>query len=166
MKFMLTVALLALAMAVAAAQDFPPSIGVCGEGSCKDTPLIKDANGVPTGLGPVDATVPLGTPGAYPNMISLCGRGTCITIPVVTTPPPPPPSPSDNCPTSIGLCGFGICKVTPVIFDANDMPTGVGPVDGSTGAAGEYPTDVGVCCRGVCTALPVVTASGGRKMLL
>lgn len=168
MKALLLIALLAVAATAAVAQDFPDSIGMCGEGACKDTPVIKDEGGYAIGVGPVDATIPLGTPGAYPKYISLCGRGVCVTVPVKTFAPLPHPVPygDGDFPDSIGLCGRGVCKVTPVNKDATGFPVSVGPVDSSTlGVPGDYPIDVGICGRGICVVVPVVGTKGGRKLL-
>lgn len=168
MKFAIVATLLACVVVSAVAQDFPNDIGLCGEGSCKVTPVIKNADGVATGVGPVEATLPLGEPGSYPTIIALCGRGTCVTVPVEVVGMTPEEvmsadglTPQGDWPDSIGLCGRGTCRVTPVIKDASGVATGVGPV-ATTGGAGNYPTNVGVCGRGVCVALPVVTT--GRKL--
>lgn len=125
------------------------------------------------GIGPVPADAELGTTGGYPALFSLCGRLTCVTVPVVKEAAPgaapvvaPGTSVSSTCPASIGLCGDGGCKVVPVNLDASGAAVSVGPVmsKGALGTPGSYPANVGVCCDGVCKALPVMM-NGGRKML-
>ena len=154
----------ALQASSAFGQDFPNDIGLCGEGVCKVTPVIKDELGEAIAVGPVDATLPLGKPGSYPTIIALCGRGRCITVPVETTRmtyddamEASGVAVAGDWPDSIGLCGRGQCKVTPVNKDADGIAISVGPVKSTTkGLAGDYPEYVGVCGRGVCAALPVV----------
>lgn len=165
-----------IAVAFAGAEDFPfpDTIAVCGQGACKVVGVIKNENGMATGIGPVPADAELGKPGDYPALFSLCGLLTCVTVPVVkeaaTDAPAPEPTPgtsaSTTCPGSIGLCGDGGCKVVSVNTDDSGAAVSVGPVTakGGLGSPGSYPSTVGVCCDGVCKALPVMV-KGGRKLL-
>ncbi|CAD7697313.1 unnamed protein product [Ostreobium quekettii] len=166
MKPFLVAAVLMCTVAWASAQDFPDDIGLCGEGVCMVTPVIKDDQGDAIGVGPVSATVAQDTPGGYPAVIALCGRGRCITVPVMAEGMTQDEAveaegvaAAGDWPDSIGLCGQGQCMVTPV--NKNDAGVGisVGPVPSDNlGAAGDYPEFVGLCGRGVCAALPVVSS--------
>lgn len=167
MKTTLVLAALVVVMAsTAMAQDFPDSIGLCGEGTCTEVPVLFDEMGNPNGVGPVRNTMPLGTPGGYPEMISFCGRGICVTVCVFTVDESGVMMAVEanmavgsmgDWPTSIGLCGKGMCREVPVNI-VNGMAVSVGPVSDCTnlGEPGHYPKDVGVCGKGACSALPVI----------
>lgn len=163
MKFVLVAALLAWLVASAVAQDYPLDIGICGEGTCKAVPVLRDEFDQVVGVGPVTKTLEPGLPGSYPMTIALCGRGTCVTVPVVfsdesieTAQHVDGVTPSGDWPDSIGLCGFGMCRNVPVLKDEFGTAIGIGPVEVVTGEEGGYPLSVGVCGRGVCLDLPVV----------
>ncbi|CAD7697065.1 unnamed protein product, partial [Ostreobium quekettii] len=153
-------------VASALAQDFPEDLGLCGEGVCTATPVIKNDAGDAIGVGPVNAILALDTVGGYPAVIALCGKGRCITVPVMvagmseeTAAEAVGVAAAGDWPNFIGLCGQGECMVTPVSKDEAGVGISVGPVPSNTlGVAGDYPEYVGLCGRGVCAALPVIAS--------
>ena len=126
--------------------------------------MITNEAGDAIGVGPVEATLPLGTSGGYPTVIALCGRGRCMTVPVMVAGMTGDEAveaegvaAAGDWPNSIGLCGRGTCMVTTVNKDDAGAGVSVGPVPSSSlGVAGDYPEYVGLCGLGVCAALPVL----------
>lgn len=167
MKSVFTAVLVFSAILAAQSQGFgfPKSIGICGEGTCSDVPVMFGPDGEPIGVGPVANTVPLGTPGGYPEMISFCSNGVCVTVCVFEMGDDGKPMAMEanlavgsmgDWPKSIGVCGQGMCSQVPVRVE-NGVAVGVGPVSDCSmlGAQGDYPRDIGVCGKGMCVAAPV-----------
>jgi len=166
MKTIFAAAVLFSIMLAAQGQGFPDSIGLCGEGTCVEVPIMFGPQGEPNGVGPVANTLPLGTEGGYPEMISFCGDGKCVTVCVFSMGVNGMAEAMEanlgvgamgDWPASIGVCGHGMCRAVPVNVEGG-VAVSVGPVDSceDIGAPGAYPVDVGVCGLGMCVAVPVV----------